>query len=84
MQLGLPLAVLRAAEAARETDVTAVERSSYETLHDELEGLLRRLQDELLYGPEFRERWHEARAATCESHGWSVEGFYAELHNRRS
>ena len=83
VQLGLPLVVLRAAEAARETDVTAVERSSYETLHEELEGLLRGLQSELLYGDEFRERWDEARTVTCESHGWSVEGFYAELRDRR-
>lgn len=35
------------------------------------------------YGETFRAAWGRARANICEAHGWTVEGFYAELDRRR-
>lgn len=59
------------------------EKGSYDQLLDELEGLIRRLQDTLPHGPEFIKAWHKARADICVSYGWTSEEFYDELDRRR-
>lgn len=81
-QLKLPLGTLRQALEAIEEAAGA---TPFERLYAELDGLLRRFQETIPYGPKFVETWHKAREATCKAHGWTVDGFYAELveRNRR-
>ena len=82
-QLRLPLGQLRQALEALEPEPgPATPLDGFEQLYAELEGLLLRFQDTMPYGPRFTETWHKARAATCQAHGWTVDGFYAELSKR--
>ena len=89
MQLNLPLyarpipgPVTEVVAGLRDAPVEVRERDDFDRLHDELEGLYVGLQSRMAYGPAFKDAWDKARAATCESHGWTSEAFYAELSKR--